>query len=106
MIKSLKETCGIDDDALEDKADEEDVEEQREAPGEGDTTGHNMNKDSGNKCTACDRIFKTNQDLENHMNAKHSQKHCVLCDKVCTSETDLMRHHNQCLLKSISTVSC
>ena len=107
MIKSLKETCGIDDEALEERVDEDDEEEQEDTPEEGDdVSGPTMNKVSGNKCTACDRTFKTNQDLENHMNAKHSLKQCVLCDKVCASETDLVRHHNQCLQKGISTVAC
>ena len=107
MIRSLKETCGIHDEGLEERVDEDDEEEQEDTPEEGDgVSGPTMRKDSGNKCTACDRIFKTNHDLENHMNAKHSLKQCVLCDKVCASETDLVRHHNQCLQKGISTVAC
>ena len=105
MIRSLKETCGIDDEEhdMEEEIEEdpEDTEENR------DTSTVSMDNDtSGNKCTACNKTYKTNKDLENHMNAKHNQKQCVLCDKICASETELVRHHTQCLQQGINTVVC
>ena len=42
-----------------------------------------MNKEtSGNKCNACDKSYKTNKDLDNHVEVKHTEKTCSYCDKI------------------------
>ena len=49
-----------------------------------------------NKCNACNKVFKTNTNLESHIEAKHSEKKCIYCDLVCDSEDDLVEHHKEC----------
>ena len=61
---------------------------------------------STHKCTACDKIFNRNEDLERHMNAKHSEQQCILCEKVCSSERELIRHQAQCVDQGVETVTC
>ena len=108
MIRSLKETYGIDDEEHDMQEEiEEDPEDTEEVPENRGTSTASMDNDtSGNKCIACNKTYKTNKDLENHMNAKHTQKQCVLCDKICASETELVRHHTHCLQQGINTVVC
>ena len=102
IIMSLKEKLE-DDDVIEDT---EEVEEEEDAEIQV-TARVNMNKDlSGNKCTACDKIFNKNQDLERHMNAKHSEQQCILCEKMCSSEQELVRHQAQCVEQGVKTVNC
>ena len=110
MIRSLNEALGVDGDEEEHVQDDEQAEEVEDVPintSVREVPRVIMNKSaSGNKCTACDKSFQTNKDLENHMSAKHSQKQCILCDKMCASETELVRHHTQCLQQGINTVTC
>ena len=61
---------------------------------------------STHKCSACDKIFNKNEDLERHMNAKHSEKQCILCEKMLSSERELIRHHAQCVDQGVQTVKC
>ena len=64
MIRSLKESLGIDDDSYEGDQEEEHEEDQEEVTEDAEATRASMNKDSsGNKCTACDKTFQTNHDL-------------------------------------------
>ena len=80
MITSLKEK-------LEDVEVLEDTDEPEEEAEIQVTARVDMTKDvSGNKCTACDKVFNKNQDLERHMNAKHSEQQCIMCEKSCSSE--------------------
>ena len=66
-----------------------------------------MNKEtSGNKCNACGNSFRTNHDLDKHVNSKHTEKTCTYCDKVCKNEQDLVRHHKDCVDQGIANIKC
>ena len=113
MIQSLKAMIVVDEDndqVTEVETGEGSVQQHENSEDDPEVTvvsTVNMNKSStGNKCTACDKSFRANQDFERHMNAKHGQKQCVLCDKIFPNETELVKHHDQCLQKSIQTVAC
>ena len=42
-----------------------------------------MNKNtSGHKCTACNKKYSTNTDLENHMDDMHGEIECVFCSEI------------------------
>ena len=107
MIKSLKESLGVDDDNSEADQEEEHEEEQDDISEDIEATSVSMNKKtSGNKCTACDKTFQKNKDLENYMIAMHSQQQCLFNDKIFASETELVRHHTKCMQQAINTVTC
>ena len=90
-IKEMKEALGGDDN------DQEAVIEQLAG----------MNKEtSGNKCNACGKSFRTNSDLDKHVDAKHTEKTCTYCDKVCNNEQELVRHHQDCVDQGVATVKC
>ena len=96
IIMSLKKK-------LEDEVSKQTIEE----PEIQETARVIMNKDvSGNNCTACNKSFNKNQDLERHMNDKHSEKQCILCDQMCSSEIELVRHQAQCLDQGLQTEMC
>ena len=100
MIMSLKER-------LEDVEVLEDTDEPEEEAEIEVTARVDMTKDvSGNKCTACDKVFNKNQDLERHMTAKHSEQQCIMCEKMYSSEQELVRHQAKCVDQGIQTVSC
>ena len=62
------------------------------------SNGVQMKKDSlGLKCLPCDRRFKKEVDLENHINAKHQPKKCPLCEETFTTKLDLVSHLNSCM---------
>ena len=64
------------------------------------------NKTTGHTCNACERNFRTSQDLENHMAAKHEEKHCTFSEKMFGSEQELVRHHIKCIDHGVSTTQC
>ena len=94
LITILKEKAG-------------DVDYEEEEPEVQVTARVVMDKEiSANKCTACNKTFNKNEDLERHMNAKHTEKQCILCEKVCDSERELINHQAICVDQGVQTVSC
>ena len=57
-------------------------------------------------CNACDRTFKTSQDLDRHMEAKHSLAKCAFCEDEFTSQGLLKKHIDNCLEYGNTTVKC
>ena len=47
-------------------------------------------------CNACDKNFKTSQDLENHVGSKHVEKECDYCEKRFRNEHELGKHLKTC----------
>ena len=64
------------------------------------------NETVSNKCNACNKIFKTNQNLENHIEAVHSEKQCNYCNLTCSNEKDLVEHHGVCSEIGVANVTC
>ena len=62
-----------------------------------------MDKVGKNRCNACDRVFNTNKDLDNHVEAKHNEEvsvlsvPCVLCQKEFTTKKHMENHKRRCL---------
>ena len=80
LVQSLQEALGIED------AEEAEVEE----------VASQLSEDPVHECNACNRKFKTNPDLERHIQAKHTEYSCTYCDKLFSSEAALARHHAAC----------
>ena len=79
LVESLQEALGI-----------EDAEDEVE-----DVVSPN-NEEPSHECNACNRQFKTNPDLERHIQAKHVEYPCTYCDKVFSREAALVQHHAVC----------
>ena len=80
LVQSLQEALGIED------AEEAEVEE----------VASQLSEEPVHECNACNRKFKTNPDLERHIQAKHTEYPCTYCDKLFSSEAALARHHAAC----------
>ena len=66
-----------------------------------------MNKETSvDKCNAYGKSFRTNNDLDKHVDAKHTEKTCTYCDKICSNELDLIRHHEDCVDQGVANVIC
>ena len=61
---------------------------------------------AANQCNACDKIFKTNQNLENHIELVHSEKKCNYCDLLCSNEHKLAEHHRECSEIGVANNTC
>ena len=72
LIKALQEEIGADEDEVEVT---ETVEEVTEVVRMNNVTTYHT-------CNACDKNFKTIQDLENHVGSKHVEKDCDFCEKL------------------------
>ena len=59
-----------------------------------------------NKCNACNKSYKTNQNLENHIATMHSEKQCNYCDLVCGNEQELVEHHHICSEIGVPNMTC
>ena len=57
-------------------------------------------------CNACDRTFKTSQDLDRHTEPKHSLAKCAFCKDEFTSQDLLKKHIDNCLEYGNTTVKC
>ena len=62
-----------------------------------------MDKVGDNRCNACDKLFTTNKDLDNHVEAKHNEEEsvltvpCPLCQKEFTSKKHMENHKRRCM---------
>ena len=81
IIKNLKEASGEDD--LEEVEVTEPTEPFRHV-----SQAHN--------CNACDKVFNSDENLEEHMDAMHTEKQCIFCDKICINSQELVEHHKKC----------
>ena len=45
-----------------------------------------------NKCNACSKIFKTNQNLDTHIESNHTEKQWNYCNLACSNEKNLGEH--------------
>jgi hypothetical protein len=53
----------------------------------------NMSKESTERrCNACDRVFKTDSDLDRHIKDKHTESECAMCNKKFTSAKQADNH--------------
>ena len=67
----------------------------------------NTNKNKANhECNACDKVFRTGQDLERHIDAKHEDKTCTYCDQTFSGDQALVKHHKQCVDQGVRTAKC
>ena len=51
-----------------------------------------MNKVSTPMCVTCDKKFRSNADLEKHMEDKHTQPECRVCQRFFTGRQELSQH--------------
>ena len=66
-----------------------------------------MNRNtSGHKCTACNKKYSTNTDLENHMDDMHGETECVFCSKIFQNKKKLKAHINNCIDNGTAMVKC
>ena len=66
-----------------------------------------MNKNlSGHLCVACDKRFKSNNDLENHIEAKHVVPECPLCEKLFDTKKSLESHVEKCMKELMVMEPC
>ena len=62
-----------------------------------------MDKVGENRCNACDKLFTTNKDLDNHVEAKHNEEvsvlsfPCALCQKEFTTKKHMENHKRRCM---------
>ena len=63
-----------------------------------------MRKDTP-RCIRCNRKFKSNQDLECHMQDNHSDK-CTFCDLRLDNEDALSRHMDECVINGNILQEC
>ena len=67
----------------------------------------NLDKEtSGHNCNACNKNFRTSQDLERHIEAKHSESTCTYCDKKFYGERELTNHHKRCVDEGLRKSKC
>ena len=66
-----------------------------------------MNRNiSGHKCTACNKKYSTNDDLESHMDEMHLEVECVFCSKTFENKKKLKAHVNNCIENGHAKVLC
>ena len=64
------------------------------------------NNQSENKCTACNKRFSNNNDLERHIGDKHNEVECPFCRKTFSNRSKLQNHVNNCLDNGTVKVNC
>ena len=95
LIKALREEHGAEED--EDEVEVAEIVEEVAETVEDVTEVVRMNRVSKyHTCNACDKNFKTSQDLENHVGSKHVEKDCDYCEKRFRNEHDLGKHLKTC----------
>ena len=57
-------------------------------------------------CNACNKKFRTSEDLEKHIEAKHNENTCTYCDKIFNGERELTNHHKRCVDEGLGTSKC
>ena len=57
-------------------------------------------------CNACNKKFRTSNDLEKHIEAKHNENRCIYCDKIFNGERELANHHKRCVDEGLVTSKC
>ena len=66
-----------------------------------------MNRNiSWHKCTACNKKYSTNDDLESHMDKMHLEVECVFCSKTFENKKKLKAHVNNCIENGNAKVIC
>ena len=91
LIRALREEIGAEED-------KDEVEVAETVEDEADTVEEvtkvvTMNKVSKyHNCNACNKNFKTSQDLENHVGSKYVEKDCNFCEKRFRNEHVLGKH--------------
>ena len=83
LIKSLK------DQSNENYEDDEDISVLEEVV----SIRHNT---SGHKCTLCDTLFSTNEELERNMRDKHTKAECPFCSVTFPNNNKIKSHINNC----------
>ena len=108
LVKALKEELGVEDD--NEVEEEEESEEDEEVPDEVEDVTEpvvRMNKDKNNHtCNACNKKFRTSQNLENHVQSKHVEKKCDYCENVFENEHELAKHHEECDQIGLASKNC
>ena len=67
------------------------------------TEAPKMDKVDEHRCNACNRMFRTNKDLDNHVNAKHKEEplvvsmQCAICSKEFNTKKDMEIHKRSCM---------
>ena len=62
-----------------------------------------MDKVDEHRCNACDKLFRTNKDLDNHVQAKHKEVpagvsyHCKICSNEFNTKKDIETHKKSCM---------
>ena len=64
------------------------------------------NNQSENKCTACNKRFSTNNDLERHISDKHNEVECPFCSNMFPNKSKLRDHVNNCSDNGTANVNC
>ena len=107
LVKSLKEELGIDNDEEDEEVTEEEDEEDTGVVQEVTESVVRMNNDENNHtCNACNKQFRTSQDLENHVQSKHVEKKCDYCENVFANESELGKHHKECNQIGLASKKC
>ena len=63
-------------------------------------------KTLGHNCTACNKKYSTNGDLERHIDEIHVEVECVFCSKSFQNKKKLKGHVNNCIKNGTAKVSC
>ena len=58
------------------------------------------------ECNACNKNFKTEHDLERHIDLEHQENSCAYCDKRFNGERELTQHHRRCVDEGLKTTRC
>ena len=107
LVKALQEELGVEE---ENNEVDEVTEEEEEVIGEVEDvpeTVVRMNNDRNNhECNACNKKFRTSQNLENHMESKHVEKKCDYCENMFINEHQLSKHHEECNQIGLASKIC
>ena len=57
-------------------------------------------------CNACNKMFRTSDDLEKHIESKHNENTCVYCDRIFNGERALTSHHKRCVDEGLGKSKC
>ena len=103
LIKALREEL----DKNDAEEGDDDVVEVTEVVEERPESVVRMNKDTThNTCNACNKKFRTSQDLENHVQSKHVEKKGDYCDNIFSNEHELGKHHKECDKVGVANKVC
>ena len=60
----------------------------------------------GHLCVSCEKRFRTNRDLERHIDTNHVQVECSFSDRIFRNKNIMEKHTETCIALGVSKVEC